>query len=337
MNRGNIMNGINLVNPGQTSFRGKTDEAAKKAAKFIADEASKGVNGDLPKGLGKVCKFLSDNDGEVQNQIINAVFTTTLAPLMIWKNPFSKKSEKDKAYSALRQPISAGIAISGGLATTLGINKAFDKLANEGYIKSLDLRMNPNDSYLKSQFKSELKKAAKEGKAAEFLRKFAPDGVSVDGKISKDTMRACVEKFSEGVKAARAYIFETLMKVKPENISIDNGVITVNGKKLAENIPNMVTKEQLNSFLQKFNVHNMKDMAGKNADEINAAVNGIVKNIGKDFSNFKKYALPFVNIPVTVLTCTALNWVYPRFIETFFPSLLKSDKAPEAVKQGGNK
>ena len=74
------------------------DEAIKKASKFIADEASKNVNGELPKGLRKVCKALSDNDGEVQNQVINAIFTTTLAPLMIWKNPFSTKSDKDKAY-----------------------------------------------------------------------------------------------------------------------------------------------------------------------------------------------------------------------------------------------
>ena len=133
------MNGIQGLGVNQMSFRGNAgakaaDEAAKKAGKFIADEASKAVNGELPKGLKKVCKFLSDNDGEVQNQVINAVFTTTLAPLMIWKNPFSKKSEKDKAYSALRQPISAAIAVSGGLAGTLAVNKALDKLSNEGYI-----------------------------------------------------------------------------------------------------------------------------------------------------------------------------------------------------------
>lgn len=329
------MNGIQGFGSNQMSFKGNAgakaaDEAAKKASKFIADEASKAVNGELPKGLKKVCKFLSDNDGEVQNQVINAVFTTTLAPLMIWKNPFSKKSEKDKAYSALRQPISAAIAVSGGLAATLGVNKGLDKLANEGYIKSLDLRMNPNESYLKSQFNSELKKATKEGKAAEFLKKFGAD--SVTGKPSKETLRNCLEKYSETAKASRSKVFETLMTEAPENLKAEAGKLFANGKQIAENIPNLGNQKQLNSFLSKFNVKNVKDLAGKSSEEVNAFVKSTIKDIGKDFSSFKKYALPFINIPVTVLTCTALNWVYPRFVETFFPQLLKSDKA-----QGGNK
>lgn len=307
----------------------KTDDAINKASKFIADEASKSVNGELPKGLKKVCKFLSDNDGEVQNQVINAIFTTTLAPLMIWKNPFSKKSEKDKAYSALRQPISAAIAVSGGLAATLGINKAFDKLANEGYIKSLDLRMSPNESYLKSQFNSELKKAKKAGNVTEFLSKYGVE----EGKATKENLRAALGKYTETAKAAREKVFQTLMTEAPENLKAEGGKIFAKGKQIAENIPNMGNQKQLESFLSKFNVKNMKDMAGKNTEEIAASVKTIIKDMSKDFSSFKKFALPFINIPVTVLTCTALNWVYPRFVETFFPSLLKSDKAP----QGGNK
>lgn len=311
-------------------------DASEKASKFIADEAAKNINGELPKGLRKVCKFLSDNDGEVQNQVINAIFTTTLAPLMIWKNPFSNKSEKDKAYSALRQPISAAIAVSGGLAATLGVNKAFDKLANEGYISSLDLRMNPNDSYLKAQFNSKLKKATSEEKF-NFLKNFAPDEASIKGKPSKETLKACLEKYTETVRASRNEVFETLMKEAPENITIDKGAIFVKGNKIAENISNLTDKKQLDAFLQKFNVKNMKNMVGKSSEEIDAAVKSTIKNIGKDFSNFKKYALPFINIPITVLTCTILNWVYPRFVETFFPSLLKTDKVPETVQQGGNK
>lgn len=45
----------------------------------------------------------------------------------------------------------------------------------------------------------------------------------------------------------------------------------------------------------------------------------------------------FITLPIT---CTALNWVYPRFMELFFPKLagVKKDKAPEQGKvQGGDK
>ncbi|MBR1753361.1 hypothetical protein IJ732_00870 [bacterium] len=333
------MNGIQGLN--HTSFGGgkanavnkaiksAADDVIKNVSKIIAEDAANEVNNELPKGLKKINKFLSDHDGEVQNQVINAIFTTTLAPLMIWKNPFSKKSEKDKAYSALRQPISAGIAVSGGLAATLGINKALDVLANEGYIKSLDLRMNPNESYLKSQFKAEMKKAVKEGKTADFLKQYGETG------NSKEAVKNALAKYTETVKASRQQLFETLMTEAPENIKAEAGKIFVNGKQVADNIPNLGNEKQLKTFLDKFNVKNVKEMAGKSQDELRAVAKKVIKEIGTDFGTLKKYALPFINIPVTVLTCTALNWVYPRFVETFFPGLLKSDKAPE--QQGGNK
>ena len=330
------MNGISNLNVNQkTSFgvnaskgaaakkavKTVVDEATKKAEKLIAEDAAKKVNSELPGGLRKINKFLSDNDGEVQNQLINALFTTTLAPLMIWKNPFSNKSEKDKAYSAIRQPISAAIAVSGGLAGTLAVNSALDKLSNEGYIKSLDLRMNPNESYLKSQFKTELKKASKDGKRAEFLKQYGVDAE----KTSKETLRTALENYSNTVRNSRKEVFETLMSEAPENIKVEAGKIFVKGKQIAENIPNLTNAEQLKSFLSKYNLSG----SGKGKEQIKGIAQEVIANMPKNFGTFKKYALPFINIPITVMTCTALNWVYPRFVETFFPSLLKSDKPAE--------
>ena len=45
----------------------------------------------------------------------------------------------------------------------------------------------------------------------------------------------------------------------------------------------------------------------------------------------------FITLPVT---CSALNWVYPRFMNIFFPELAnskKSDAPEEKVKKGGHK
>lgn len=41
----------------------------------------------------------------------------------------------------------------------------------------------------------------------------------------------------------------------------------------------------------------------------------------------------FVTVPVT---CHALNWVYPRFMDKFFPNLSKTKKTPESNKQQNN-
>ena len=63
----------------------------------------------------------------------------------------------------------------------------------------------------------------------------------------------------------------------------------------------------------------------------------LVENNYKSWNQFTKIGVGvFITLPIT---CTALNWVYPRFMDIFFPSLSGADeKKPEqAQKIGGNK
>ena len=63
----------------------------------------------------------------------------------------------------------------------------------------------------------------------------------------------------------------------------------------------------------------------------------LVENSYKGFNQFTKIGVGvFITLPIT---CTALNWVYPRFMDIFFPSLSgRDEKKPEqAQKIGGNK
>lgn len=59
---------------------------------------------------------------------------------------------------------------------------------------------------------------------------------------------------------------------------------------------------------------------------------------GHKFGIFKQLSKVAVGVAITLpITCYALNWVYPRFMDIFFPSLGKSSTdAPEETK-GGNK
>ena len=63
-----------------------------------------------------------------------------------------------------------------------------------------------------------------------------------------------------------------------------------------------------------------------------------VENIYKGFNQLTKIAVGvFITLPIT---CTALNWVYPRFMDLFFPELsgAKEAKKPEQNnKVGGDK
>lgn len=422
----------------------------------------------------KLGEFLAIKDGEVEKQLINALFTASLAPLVIGWNPFSKQDEQTKKYMAARQPLSAGIAIAGGVLMTLPLDGWFSRRCANGGMPGLDLRMAPDKGILKKQVKKE--------------------NPGIKGK----ELTAKIEEKQKEI----TNFFANLISEEPQNISLDNGKVKIkvtDGKPLTMEIPNIETPEQLNAYLDKHSLHRRKfgdllretigleffddgvmkpgswkevensvhameflrkiGIVGKSthADaekkltenalkkilgisrqedvtipEISKAVNGgvfkkdgarkfveaIIKDavrndhmmagkdgkaetvtLGqlfhrlplrgddvpllmdysianalkgfagplkefkmenfklnatiKDFaqnivankveilkksaSTYKGYFNIVTNLAMTAITCTALNWVYPRFVETFLPSLVnKSDKKPEDVK-GGNK
>lgn len=63
--------------------------------------------------------------------------------------------------------------------------------------------------------------------------------------------------------------------------------------------------------------------------------------IEKNVKGFKQVTNILVGFFITLpLTCSALNWLYPRFMEVFFPELAnskKSDAPEEKAKEGGKK
>lgn len=140
------------------SFEGNINSATKSAEE-LAVQAYKGIEQGLGR-FGKVASFLHKHDGEVQAQLGNAIFTTTLAPLFIAANPLSKEDQNTKLYSAIRQPLSAGIAIAAGLGMTMPANNFIEAMASKGALSAIDLRMAPDDSFLKREYK----RLAKSGK-----------------------------------------------------------------------------------------------------------------------------------------------------------------------------
>ena len=83
---------------------------------------------------------------------------------------------------------------------------------------------------------------------------------------------------------------------------------------------------------------NPEKLTDKIYKDIAKAYKKMVENHYKGWNQLTKVGVGvFITLPIT---CTALNWVYPRFMEIFFPKLagVKKDKAPEQVNaQGGDK
>lgn len=112
------------------------------------------IDSYMPKGI-KGIKRLSNNLGEVQNIIINAIGTGIIAPIFVRYNFLSKTDTDTRKYSAMREPISAILAIATQVSAIIPFNKVLNKGFNIGAL---------GDDYNKTAFqdadfiRSDLKK-----------------------------------------------------------------------------------------------------------------------------------------------------------------------------------
>lgn len=96
--------------------------------------------------------------GEAGGILINALGTGLVAPIFIAFNPLSDKDEDTKKYTALRQPVSAVLAILIQLGLTKPLTELYDKLCNKGELGK-SLGFNQEKLHSESHWKRELKKA----------------------------------------------------------------------------------------------------------------------------------------------------------------------------------
>lgn len=81
---------------------------------------------------------------------------------------------------------------------------------------------------------------------------------------------------------------------------------------------------------------NIAKLRSKIYKDVTKTYKNLVKNHYKSWNQVSKVIVGvFITLPIT---CTALNWIYPRFMELFFPKLagVKKDKA-ENERAGGDK
>lgn len=247
--------GVNNYNP---NFGSAQSELSNKVAKAI--EKARISSGD------KFKEYLAMNDGEVQTQLINAVFTTTLAPLVIAYNPVSDKSKEDKQYLAWRQPLSAIIAVAGSMPATLAINKQFAKLGSEGYFKNLDIRMCPHGDYLNKEFKAEYSKHKKTNTLNDFAKTLGIQDDLLESKniFAKMYNRAKLKDgYTKKVKDDSTKFFTEFLSSDFKDISINDETKEIqikssDGKILSRKVPRMETIEAVKEYYDKNAVNERK-------------------------------------------------------------------------------
>lgn len=185
---------------------------------------------------------LAIKDSEIEKQLINAAFTSTLAPVMIGFNPFSNQDDNTKKYMAMRQPISAVIAVGGAAPLTMMIENWLAGVFSEGRVPSLDMRIAPDKSYLKKQLKNEHNL-----KGIILNRQ--------ERKARKEKINTLIKDEQERIKT----FFTELISTDPKKIGLnEKGEISITREgqePLTKKIPNITSQAELNDYLSKNNLH----------------------------------------------------------------------------------
>jgi hypothetical protein len=130
-------------------------------------------------------------------------------------------------------------------------------------------------------------------------------------------------------------------KIKEKDLDkVDSKAVKDTIKKIAKALNFEREKPEIASVLKDTDTFgsNLDDLTKKIYKDVAKGFKKLVKNSYKSVNQVTKIAVgALITLPIT---CTALNWVYPRVMELFFPKLAGVKKAQTqapAQKDGGDK
>ncbi len=350
----------------------------------------------------KALKFMKNLEwlkGEIGGILITALGTGLVAPIFIGFNPFVKapknatKEEKQdvkdtKMYTAMRQPISAVLAILFQASVLKYIDKGLDLVFNNPKIaKYARFNLDQQDINTKTYIQDKVRKEmAKDGIkkpsmfASKEKRKQYKETLNEKVKaIQEQQLEKVADKFQNSGKISageRSLDFKTTADLV--NKQIDEYIEVA--KSLQKTAENQNQKDEITKKITELTETKIKDTKSansetiqntikkiadkcnfKNSDEAAKSIfNGtdtfdsnlekVTKKIYKDITkgykklidnNYKSWnQLTKIGVGVLItlpITCTALNWIYPRFMEKFFPRLAGKKETAQTDKSGGDK
>lgn len=200
----------------------------------------------------KAMKSLEWLKGEIGGILITALGTGLVAPIFIGFNPFvkapknatpeqKKENENTKLYTAMRQPISAALAIVFQASIQKYIDKGLDKVFNNPKISkyartNLDQQELNTETYIQSKVKKAMKK---DGETKPSLIK------SLFSKKAKEQRKAYVENFNAKV--------ESIQDEQVDNIARkfqETGKINIGERYLGWRSTSKLVNDQIDSYIQ---------------------------------------------------------------------------------------
>lgn len=228
-----------------TAHMSHNQQAPKVSGQSVSDSVSfTGLGGVTKRGwLGfrKLSAFMKDAS-EMTNAFIAAIGTAIIAPIAIMSSPSKEKDlppekqKEKKKFQALRQPVSALLALGFQVPTTIGIKRLFNKWAyvdDKAFFRDEVIgSLVPDKDYLKGKVKKQVKQALANGETdihgvnvanamdelkAKIREEYADVGLSIsDEKVDKLAQKRKANFVAEKVAGKK---HESLLEAKISELS----------------------------------------------------------------------------------------------------------------------
>lgn len=296
----------------------------KLAEKFLNE---KELKTEMLNSMPKSVKFLDKMktfQGEVPNILINAVGTGLVAPVFIKHNFMSKTDEDTRTYTAWRQPVSAILAILTQAGLVIPFNRVIDNMTNKGEFS--DLKFNKtafqDTNFLERQIKKEnpklskdeIKKLAKEQQYKQL--EDLVENLYKKGTITLKTKNGTVNLGADKIKELVEQASKDMLKKAGTN---ENELKTV--KQIQDGIKNKKSLKELHHIAQK---------GIKDSNLIYEVAQKHITNIANNIKGEKQFKGLLVSLAILPVTCSLLNWVYPKFMKIAFPNLADKKQKPKS-------
>ena len=268
---------------------------------YVIDKRiARAVGKNVPKNI-KTFYALGKNNGENLNNTVTAIGTAGVAPIFIRFNPLSDEDPKVKAYSALRQPLSAVLALGVQLPVMTAYNYLLDKWAASGKVRRIDLSAKPPESIVRTYAKSRYNQE---------LREFFAAGNTVDDLEAKFYKGRTKGEYIEDImQEARNNIFyaqrDKMRRLAKENQPITTSVLRdENGK--------------VKDWFHPTKLSEIKDIEFVKPDELDKARKDVYSSVLKEFG---------INPDDKKLFNIKIDWEDPNALEKH--KQMKNGEKPE--------
>lgn len=268
-----------MLMPGEMKLR----EVQQLRKELLTD-----LKSSMPKAITGIDWLNKKVKGEIPNIVINAVGTALVAPFFIRYNFLSKTDEDTRTYSALRQPLSAILAVITGVGMVIPFDRFLKKKSNEGMFVNPDLNLKfyQDEDYLKRKLTAEhpkmkpatIEKMVKETQLKQlddFEKTFLNEGKIMVSRLDEKTGKVIIEPMES--KRFRDLLVNTIDDMDTEMFSDIN---RYNGEKLQAQV-------KRGNFLRLYYKDELKPLLSRISDKAASLKNekGAYKELTKFIKN----------------------------------------------------